>query len=169
MSAGFSFHLPCHGRLYLPVSYGVLVVLAHFTARWLLLSAPHSLKKKENEKCFSSQESCTLDIWPLLANTQTWFGYSPCAPCSEFYSDFKDNNNHTGRAIFHWSWWIILKALPSFFSQRTHFLFSEFPNFLQPGHHLLATRRPERKSVNCTLARNSEQSFTLIILHNRPF
>ena len=48
--------------------YGVLAVLTRFTARWLL-SVPYSLQKQKQKQNFSS----ALAVWPLLANTQTWF------------------------------------------------------------------------------------------------
>lgn len=70
MLTGFSFHLPCHDRLSLPVSKELWLFkyFAQPGGSSSLLPTP----SKKNF-FFSSLESCTLDVWPLLANMQTWF------------------------------------------------------------------------------------------------
>lgn len=104
------------------------------------------LPQKQKQTILPSMEKLHNECLALADNMETSFSQiTEHAASAELYSDFNDNYPRT---VFY------LKLMNSDGSSFLHsfkqiyFIFFHLPNFLPPGHHLLATRRSEKRTVN---------------------
>lgn len=128
-------------RLYLPGSVG-FGPLYHF-----LLPGNSSsqlpLPQKQNQTFLPSMKSCIVDVWPLLTTCRLGLVRSWNMPLVQNF--ILTLMTVIPEELFStWSWWILMALLSFIPSRSTSF----FPTFLPPGHHLLAIRRPEKRTVN---------------------